>query len=326
MAKTAFGCEPLVFSLPYRSEVKASSPTEFSVIIVDCSNRIPNAFARHPDFWLNTVPTANLGADGFELNVDVLPQSERAAWQRIAPTALIQDEGAPLLTDDDWPFPYLQGRLVPELSIRSIFLMGGLGLGMVYLFLPKGRIQFNSRMFFLGAAFMLLETRAVVQLALLFGSTWIVNSLVFFTVLVFILLANLYVIKFPSAGTGRHYSGLLIVLAIAVTIPLQIFLEGGVLWRYVMPCMLALGPMFFAGVIFARSFRDASDPDQALGFNIAGAIVGGLSESLSMLVGFRYLLLVAILFYLLSIYVPNLRDRVPLRAEGAGRTPKSSGS
>ena len=34
-------------------------------------------------------------------------------------------------------------------------------------------------MFFLGAAFMQLETRAVVQLALLFGSTWAVNSLVF---------------------------------------------------------------------------------------------------------------------------------------------------
>ena len=55
---------------------------------------------------------------------------------------------------------------------------------MVYLFLPKGRVALHSRMFFLGAAFMLLETRAVVQMALLFGSTWLVNSAVFFTVLV----------------------------------------------------------------------------------------------------------------------------------------------
>ena len=31
--------------------------------------------------------------------------------------------------------------------------------------------------------------------------------------------------------------------------------SGGVLMRYVVPCALALGPMFFAGVIFARSFR-----------------------------------------------------------------------
>ena len=57
-------------------------------------------------------------------------------------------------------------------------------------------------MFFLGAAFMLLETKAVVQLALLFGSTWLVNSLVFFTALILILLANLYVLK--AAPTGSH--------------------------------------------------------------------------------------------------------------------------
>jgi hypothetical protein len=43
------------------------------------------------------------------------------------------------------------------------------------------------------AAFMLLETKAV-QLALLFGSTWLVNSLVFFTALILILAANRYVL------------------------------------------------------------------------------------------------------------------------------------
>jgi hypothetical protein len=40
---------------------------------------------------------------------------------------------------------------------------------MVYLCLPTGRIALNGRLFFLGAGFMLLETKAVVQLALLFG-------------------------------------------------------------------------------------------------------------------------------------------------------------
>ena len=51
---------------------------------------------------------------------------------------------------------------------------------------------------------MLLETRAVVQMALLFGSTWLVSSAVFFTVLILILLANLYVLKVQrvfSSGT-----------------------------------------------------------------------------------------------------------------------------
>ena len=47
----------------------------------------------------------------------------------------------------------------------------------------------------------------------------------------------------------------------------------------------------------------------AFGSNIAGAVVGGLSESISMLVGFRYLLLLAVAFYLLSAVMPKLRAR-----------------
>ncbi len=53
----------------------------------------------------------------------------------------------------------------------------------------------NWQMFFLGAGFMLLETKGVVHMALLFGGTWIVNSIVFFAILVMILCANLFVIK-----------------------------------------------------------------------------------------------------------------------------------
>ena len=49
-------------------------------------------------------------------------------------------------------------------------------------------------MFFLGAGFMLLETKGVVHMALLFGSTWMVNSIVFFSILTMILLSNLYVL------------------------------------------------------------------------------------------------------------------------------------
>ena len=41
---------------------------------------------------------------------------------------------------------------------------------------------------------MLLETKGVVHMALLFGSTWMVNSIVFFAILVMILLSNLFVI------------------------------------------------------------------------------------------------------------------------------------
>jgi hypothetical protein len=160
-------------------------------------------------------------------------------------------------------------------------------------------------MFFLGAAFMLLETKAVVQLSLLFGSTWLVNSMVFFTVLLMILLANLYVLKVRAVRLPWHYAALLLFLAAGILVPFDIFLDGSALWRYVLPCVISLGPMFFAGVVFSVSFRADPDPDQAFGANIAGSVLGGLSESFSMLLGFRYLPLLAILFYLLSLYSPG---------------------
>jgi hypothetical protein len=49
-----------------------------------------------------------------------------------------------------------------------------------------------------------------------------------------------------------------------------------------------------------------------MGSNIAGVILGGLSEYLSLMVGFQYLLLVAIGFYLLaSVLRPRLRIPLP---------------
>ena len=58
--------------------------------------------------------------------------------------------------------------------------------------------------------------------------------------------------------------------------------------------------MLFAGVIFAASFKRTPEADRAFGFNIAGAMLGGLAENMSMLLGFQYVVVVAILFYALS--------------------------
>ena len=311
MAKQVFGCDPMILSFPYRETLRSSERAGLTMIIAGCSLKIDEAFRQHSSFWMNLAPPLNLNANGFAVQPESMAPVERVAWQRIAPTRLIHDQAAGTEeTNDDWPFLYISGRLIPGLTIRSVILMGVLGLAMVWLFLPKGRLQLDSRMFFLGAGFMLLETKAVVQMALLFGSTWVVNSAVFLTVLILILLANLYLLKVPATRISFHYAGLLLCLAATVLVPLDEFLSGSLVWRYGIPCLLALGPMFFAGVIFSRSFRDAGNPDQAFGSNIAGAVVGGLSESFSTLLGFRYLLLVALFFYILSMWVPSLRGRV----------------
>ena len=54
----------------------------------------------------------------------------------------------------------------------------------------------------------------------------------------------------------------------------------------------------FASVIFAVSFAGAPDADLAFGANIAGAMFGGLSEYSSLILGFQYVSLVAMAFYL----------------------------
>jgi len=305
MAKQVFGCEAIVLPLPYAETLTSSEAVGFTTIIAGCNPRISTAFRERGKFWLNSLPPENLAVDGFDK-----PRQTAAAnsgdWVPLAPARLVVDnEGAKQSTSDDWPFLYVSGKLIPDLTIRSMVLLGVLGLGMVFLFKPKGTWRPNNRMFFLGAAFMLLETKAVVQMALLFGSTWLVNSAVFFTALLLILAANLYVLKVPSVRLARHYAGLLVMLLASVLVPLDTFLSGGIVWRYVIPCALALGPMFFAGVVFARSFRDEANPDQAFGSNIAGSVIGGLAESFSTLLGFRYLLLVAICFYLLSAWMPR---------------------
>lgn len=311
MAEAVFGCKPVIFSLPHVETLNSSAPVGFAMVIASCSNGVADAFDGNSSFWLNVVPPANLGVDGFAVRPESMVPEQRSKWERIAQTTLLHDGEAPIFANDDWPFLYLRGKLIPELSIRSMVVLGALGVAMVLLFLPKGRVQIHGRMFFLGAGFMLLETKAVVQLALLFGSTWLVNSLVFATVLVLILLANVYVLKAAPERLHWHYVGLFVLLAAAALVPFDLFISGGLLWRYAMPCVLALGPMFFAGVIFARTFRDATNPDQAFGSNIAGAVIGGLCESFSMLLGFSYLLLLAILFYALCTWLPRAQVRVP---------------
>ena len=72
--------------------------------------------------------------------------------------------------------------------------------------------------------------------------------------------------------------------------------------------------MFFAGVIFATSFRRTAQPDRVIGANVAGALVGGLAENSSVILGFQLLLCVAAGFYLLSAAFGN-RDLPDSAAE-----------
>ena len=53
-------------------------------------------------------------------------------------------------------------------------------------------------------------------------------------------------------------------------------------------------------MIFATAFRSSTQPDVDFGSNIAGIILGGLSEYFSLILGFNHLLWIAIGYYVLS--------------------------
>jgi hypothetical protein len=155
-------------------------------------------------------------------------------------------------------------------------------------------------MFFLGAGFMLLETKGVVHMALLFGSTWTVNSIVFAAILIMILASNLYVLRVAPRRLWPYYALLSAALLLNAVVPMSAFLSLPTLARIVTSCAMVFIPVFFAGVIFAGSFRQSRQPDVDFGWNVAGIILGGLSEQLSLVLGFNALLLLAAAYYLLS--------------------------
>src|SRR5262249_13745443 len=176
-----------------------------------------------------------------------------------------------------------------------------LSLILLYAFAPSGRVRPNGRIFFLGAGFMLLETKAVVHMALLFGSTWIVNAVVFAAILVMIACANLYVLGVRPAKLAPYYALLIAALLANALIPMNVFLGLPPVARTLASCLVVFAPIFFAGVVFAAVFRESSAPDADFGWNIAGVILGGVSEQMSLALGFSHLMLVAAAYYLLSL-------------------------
>jgi hypothetical protein len=308
---------PVVLTLPYRKVIEPEKATfgDFTIFFAGETEPLRNTFSRQPDYLLRSdQPPGPDTANGFqeadrENRSPEQLQSPESGWFHFGLATVIPTNENLRTATDDWPFLYLRKPMISTLSLRGMVIMGVLALLLIYLFLPhrdraarrsNDSLSHNAQLFFLGAGFMLIETKAVVTMALLFGSTWIVNSVVFFAVLVMILLANYWTLRFKPVRLWPYYIGLLFTLFLNAAVPLDFFLGMTRTVQVIGSCLLVFAPVLFAAVIFATAFKRAEQPDRALGINIAGAMFGGLAEYSSMLLGFQYLLLVAILFYVLS--------------------------
>lgn len=95
---------------------------------------------------------------------------------------------------DSWPFPYLRERRIPGHYIGA--LLAVLLLGATFIGAAAGRDAIRAPhwpLFFIGGGFLLLETKAITSMSLLFGSMWTVNSMVIAAILTVALLGNVLV-------------------------------------------------------------------------------------------------------------------------------------
>ena len=240
---------------------------------------------------------------------------------KIAP-AKVEPPAHQYVPTDLWPFLYLREPAIPALNLRGMAIVAALSVTILLAFAPVRRARPNATMFFLGAGFMLLETKGVVHMALLFGSTWVVNSIVFFAILSMILLSNLFVMAVRPERLWPFYVVLLASLLINVIVPMDTYLALPGTSKVIVSCLVVYLPVFFAGVIFGTLFRSSAQPDVDFGSNVGGIILGGLTEYLSLIFGFNALIGIAIGYYALSALFARrggLRVEERRRRTGAGQ-------
>ncbi len=271
-------------------------------------------------------PRPDIAAKVYQLAADAFHQLPRAAFRNdgLFDLALVAGAGAhgitldsvprPLLQDvtlptDDWPYLYLRQPTIPAhyvLALAGVLLIAWLSLK-----LPKlgpghragggGSARPDARetaLFCMGLGFLLLETKSVTEMSLLFGTTWMVNLLVFAAILTVIGVANMLVHRVDDRAIPWLFGALFTALGLAFIVPAHalLWMTPGLQWS--VGAVLVGLPILFAALVFALMFRAQRDAARGLGFNVLGAIVGGVLEYAVMLTGIKALYLIAAVGYL----------------------------
>ncbi len=223
---------------------------------------------------------------------------------------------------DDWPFLYLKNHELDPVYLQAIGLVWLIALLGLALSVGKAGLsyvrRFDAALFFTGLAFLLLESKSIVNFSLLFGSTWLVNALVTVGILLTVLLAN-YVNALSRLRLDIRllYVGLAATLALNLFLPFETLLVPNLALRYVLGCAVLFSPILMANLIFGRLYGETDAPDVSLAANLLGAFIGGTLEYASLQIGYHLLLIPVIAAYLLSFVAVAYRQR---RGMAAGAT------
>jgi SAM-dependent methyltransferase len=202
------------------------------------------------------------------------------------------------IATDDWPFVYLERPVIGGLYWKLF----GFVMVLVVLVFAILRRRNSARgkcadLFLMGLGFTLLETTGIFRLALLFGNTWTVHTVVFSSVLAMMFVANW------TAQRGWAPCARICWTALCLAVMLNYWFPTGSLlgadWTLRFACGLAtVGiPVYFASVCFSRSFQRQRHVGYALGVNLIGTMVGGWLEYLSMVFGLRFIWLLVLAVY-----------------------------
>jgi SAM-dependent methyltransferase len=240
-----------------------------------------------------------------------LPADVNAYGQAHDPSparALVRDPSVVLATDD-WPFLYMQAPALPRhylaalgvVLVVSALAVWGVLRGQTRTTGLAPAARWSWHFFFLGAGFMLLETKSIVQFALLWGSTWSSASLAIASVLVMALASALVVGRVEVRRRGLIGAALLSLVALNYFVPVGRVTFDSRIAESLFYGALVFSPVFFAGLLFSSSFKESSSTASDFGANLLGAIVGGVGEYLSLLAGYRFLLVLVAICYVLAM-------------------------
>ena len=246
---------------------------------------------------------------------DVLAYNQSQAPSPARPLAR---DASVVLATDNWPFLYMRAPELPSHYLYALALV--LVVSVIAVWLARGQTltpglnsvpaTWSWHFFFLGAGFMLLETKSIVQFALLWGSTWSSASLAIASVLVMALASALVVSRVEIRRRGLIAIALLALIALNYAIPVGRVTFDSRLAESIFYGLLVFSPVFCAGLMFSSSFKESSETATDFGANLLGAMVGGVGEYLSLLAGYRFLLiLVAICYVLAMVSRRRIADR-----------------
>ncbi|MBI4880340.1 MAG: hypothetical protein HY812_11880 [Planctomycetes bacterium] len=258
--------------------------------------------------------------NAFETFTILTLERSGAGAPAVAPAAAGETD----IATDDWPFPYLRRRgLAPLYGAALALLLAYAGL--LLLLVRRGaraglqapRPELKLAFALMGAAFLLLETKSVIQFSLLFGTTWLNSSLVLLAVLLLVLAAN-WTAHALRGGLLLWLTVPALLLSALATfvVPLAdlLYLENG-LARFLAASLLTFSPVFFANLLFSVAIRSQGAAEHLFGWNLLGASAGGILEYSSMALGYNALALLVALLYAATVLL--LRRGGALRAAPA---------